>query len=263
MAVAVKFNAGKSYRGVLKSAVRVAAGRLGFRLTRLGFPNRFDAMDEVLMNLNNAGYRPSAIIDGGSNLGQWARLARAVYRDVTIHLIEPLPKCVEVLEALAKSDGNMLVHAVAATHYGLSELRFTLIGSDGTSTAAQAALPDERLPEETIVKASNLDALLASKIEAGALLKLDLQGHEIPALRGATQLLPKVEILITEASFYQVNDNQRPLFADLFSLLVEQGFTLYDIATLAGRAGGNRLQWGDLVFARKGSALTRNNAWKL
>ena len=92
---------------------------------------------------------------------------------------------------------------------------------------------------------------------------MDLQGHEIPALRGATQLLTKVEILITEASFYQVNDNQRPVFADLFSFLVERGFTLYDIAMLTGRAGDNRLQWGDLVFVRKGSALTRNNAWKL
>jgi len=160
MAVAVKFSTGTSYRSALKSAVRVAAGRLGFRLTRLGFLNRFDAMDEVLMSLHNAGYRPSAIIDGGSNLGQWAGLARAVYQDVTIHLIEPLPKCVEMLEVLAKSDGNMLVHAVAATNYGLSELRFNLIGGDATSTAAQAALPGERLPEETIVRASNLDALL-------------------------------------------------------------------------------------------------------
>jgi hypothetical protein len=142
---------------------------------------------------------------------------------------------------------------LAATNYGLSELRFNLIGSNETSAAAQAALPDERLPEETIVKASNLDPLLASKIEAGALLKLDLQGHEIPALRGATQLLDKVEVVIIEASFYQVNDNQRPVFADLYSLLVESAFELYDIATLVGRAGDNRLQgvtWSLSVWER-------------
>jgi FkbM family methyltransferase len=247
----------------LKSVVGVAAGHFGFRITRLGFLNRFDAMDEVLLGLRNVGYRPSAIVDGGSNLGQWARRIRAVYRDVTIHLIEPLPKCVEALKVLAKSDGNMVVHPVAATNYGVSELRFNLIGSDGTSTGAQAALPNEFFPEETVVKASNLDALLAPRVEAGALLKLDLQGHEIPALRGATQLLEKVEVLITEASFYPVNDYERPVFAELFAFLVERGFELYDIAALMGRSGDNRLQWGDLVFVRKGSALTRNNAWRL
>jgi FkbM family methyltransferase len=220
-------------------------------------------MADVLRDLRKIGYQPTAIVDGGANVGEWAKLARAVNPRVTIHLIEPLPSCVARLSKLAKLDGNMIVHPVAVTSRSITKVRMNLTGSDGISTSAQVALEGESLPDEIIVQASTIDELLNHRVISGTLLKLDLQGHEICALTGARDVLDKIEVLIAETNFYQVNDNGRPVFSDLFAFVIERGFELYDIASLAGRAGDNRLQWGDLVFARKGSKLTANRAWRL
>jgi FkbM family methyltransferase len=220
-------------------------------------------MADVLSNLRNIGYRPTAIVDGGANIGEWAKLARTINPGVTIHLIEPLPNCVARLLEIAKLDGNMFVHPVAVTTSGISEVRMNLTGNDGLATSAQVALAGEMLPDEIVVQASTMDQILHEKLSHGALLKLDLQGHEINAMKGATRVLEKIEVLIAETNFYQINDNQRPIFSELFAFISERGFELYDIATLTGRQGDNRLQWGDLVFVRKDSKLAANRAWRL
>jgi hypothetical protein len=99
-------------------------------------------------------------------------------------------------------------------------------------------------------------------IEPKALLKLDLQGHEIEALKGAHEILKFFDVIICEVSFYELNENKRPVFADVFSFASSKDFVLYDIASLVGRHKDNRLQWGDIIFVREGSSLLANNAWR-
>jgi FkbM family methyltransferase len=244
-----------SLKAVLKGA--------GYRLTRWGHSNRFQAMDEALSGLVRSGFAPSSIIDGGANRGEWAKEARSVFPHAHIHLIEPLPKCISCLREIAAADGRMTVHPYAATVPGVPEVPFNLVGDDGMSTGAQVALPGERLPNEMVLPASTIDTMMERSIEPGALLKLDLQGHEIEAMRGATNVLRNVEVIICEVSFYPVNDNGRPIFADVMSFVSSCGFAIYDFASLVGRYNDNRLQWGDIVIVKKGSQLLANNAWRL
>ncbi len=248
---------------MFKASIQTVLDKFGFRLVRIGQLNRFDAMVDVLVSLNKMGYRPPVIIDAGANIGKWATLARRLNQGAIIHLIEPLPNCTAFLQVLAKADGKMCVHPFAATMPGVSRVRMNLVGVDGMATSAQVALAEEVLPDEALVPASTIDERLYSCLEQGALLKLDLQGHEIPALRGATCSLEKIEVIISEANFYQVNNNGRPIFSNLHHFLNERGFELFDIASLMGRSGDNRLQWGDVVFVRKDSKLSANRAWRL
>jgi FkbM family methyltransferase len=247
----------------MKNWAKTVLKRAGYRLTRFEYSNRFQAMDEVVSGLARSGFNPSMIIDGGANRGEWASGVRSVFPDTHIHLIEPLPRCVACLREIAAADGRMTVHPYAVTTPGCAEVKFNLVGDDGMSTGAQVALPGEQLSHEMVLPASTIDALLERVIEPGALLKLDLQGHEIEAMRGGAAVLRKVEVIICEVSFYPVNDNGRPVFADLFSFISGQGFVLYDFASLVGRYNDNRLQWGDVVFVRRGGQLLANNAWRL
>jgi hypothetical protein len=82
-------------------------------------------------------------------------------------------------------------------------------------------------------------------------------------MRGATNVLRNVEVIICEVSFYPVNDTGRPIFADVISFVANYGFAIYDFASLIGRYNDNRLQWGDIVLVKKGSQLLANNAWRL
>ena len=94
-----------------------------------------------------------------------------------------------------------------------------------------------------------------------ALLKLDLEGHELPALRGATALLQAVEVVVIEAQVYDVNPNGLPIFRDVFELLCKHDFELYDFASLRGRPRDLRLCMPDAVSARADSAVAADRSW--
>jgi hypothetical protein len=72
----------------VKSAIRILLRQLGLRITRVGQLNRFDAMAHVLLNLRNIGHQPTVIVDGGANIGEWAKLARAINPGKTIHFLD-------------------------------------------------------------------------------------------------------------------------------------------------------------------------------
>ena len=111
------------------------------------------------------------------------------------------------------------------------------------------------------VAAATLDALFgASVTQDRPLLKLDLQGYELHALRGGTTFLRSVEVILTEVSFFA--QAYEPPIASLISFLNDSGFQLYEIASLAGRSRDNRLKQGDFVFVRVGSQLLQDGRWE-
>jgi hypothetical protein len=106
-----------------------------------------------------------------------------------------------------------------------------------------------------------LDVLFASDIALGdrAFLKLDLQGWELEALKGAERLHDKIEVILTEASFFI--QAYEPSIETLFRYLDECGFALYDVASLAARRRDNRAHQADFVFVRRNSPLLADTAW--
>lgn len=112
-------------------------------------------------------------------------------------------------------------------------------------------------------QAATLDALFAGRVELAdrALLKLDLENHEIPALRGASRLLESVEVILTELQFFEINNNGRPVFTDFVDFLQEHGFNLYDFACLSPRPRDMRLRQGDVIFVRRDSELVADHSW--
>jgi len=239
----------------LKDLARRLLALTPYRLVR-GAPNRFQAIDDSLRHLRRLGYAPRQIIDGGAHLGWFALLARQIFPDAAIHMIDPQPACRVALEDLAAR------HGFGFHPYALSDQpgAVPMVSGDQPNTGAHLgqAGPSEKT---VMVDATTLDTLFADKCKPGdrTLLKLDLEGHEMPALHGAARLLALVEVILIEVSFFRQDDN--PAAADFIGFLVGAGFELFDIATLGGRARDDRLRLGDLVFVRRDSALRADNAW--
>jgi FkbM family methyltransferase len=248
----------------MKQSIKRALARLGWHVSRVP-PNRFEAMEQLLGQLQRRGYVPRVIIDGGSNFGQFAAKARRVYPEALLHLVEPQPECADALEALVRRDGRMRLHRTVLTRPGVDRVRMVGTGADGGCSGAWVAREGEALDahDGTLVAgASTLDALFADVVaEDRALLKLDIEGHEVEALSGGARLLDAVEVVVSEVQFFEVLHNGRPCFTDLLGFLEERGFELYDIAALASRARDGRLCMGDAVFARRGSALVADVSW--
>jgi FkbM family methyltransferase len=246
----------------LRAFTKSLLARWGLRVSTRP-PNRFVAMREVLAGLRARGFSPDLIVDGGANTGQWIGLARPFFPEPPVHLVEPQPACLRALEHIARSDGNMIIHPLALTAPGSASVRLLGGGPAGGSTGAYVALPHEQGDDAQVCPAGTLDALLRTELTWArrVLLKLDLEGHEIEALRGGEAVLAATEVIVSEVQFYEIERDGRPLLRQLMSFLAEREFELYDFAMLADRPRDGRLRAGDVAFVRRTSPLARDTGW--
>lgn len=131
----------------------------------------------------------------------------------------------------------------------------------GGDTGAHIVWPANRHEANLVVQGTTLDELFSARCSQGdrILLKLDLQGHELLALRGASQLLPKIEVVLLEVSFFQ--QLSEPTVPEIVAFFDAAGFDLYDIAALSGRTRDGRLKQGDFVFAKRNTYLWSDKGW--
>jgi FkbM family methyltransferase len=219
--------------------------------------NRFDAIEQCLLLLAKSSFAPSLIVDGGANRGAIAELAHRIFPAAAIHMIEPQPGCAPALERLSQKPG-FFFHPVAVTAEAGSVRMF--VRDDG-DTGAHIVWPENQHEANLVVPATTLDALIGPRCGPTdrILLKLDLQGHELMALRGAAALLPKVEVVLIEVSFFQ--QLGEPTIPDVVHFFDVADFDLFDIAALGGRTRDGRLRQGDLVFVRRNTPLWFDRGW--
>ena len=230
-----------------------------YRIVRATARNRFSAQQETLLSLARRGYRPRRIVDGGANVGDFARMAKAAFAPLRIDLIEPQPACQKPLMALVDLAPECVLHA-AAIGRAVGTLQMAL-DPEEPSTGAHIS-NDPGVPVGTVhpVPVDTLDAILAGITpDDRTFLKLDLQGWELEALQGAQAVLPAIEVILIEVSFFA--QAYEPPVATLIGFLADRGFVMHDIAALVGRQRDNRAHQADFVFIRLDSELNSDNAW--
>ena len=141
----------------LKSILRYTP----YRVIRARDANRFQAIDECLVSLAKRGFIPKRIVDGGANVGDFAKLAAVIFPVATIHLVEPQPACRNALSQLAQ-DTRFRLHSIAL---GAADAFLNLaIDPVGITTGAHI-LPNANLPtkdKSVRVPVARLDTLLAT-----------------------------------------------------------------------------------------------------
>ena len=110
---------------------------------------------------------------------------------------------------------------------------------------------DKIKTKEYHFKTKTLDTLIdLDKLSGRNLLKLDVEGSEVPILRGAKKLLSKIDMVLCECSLdpeFAGGDN----FNDIYSSLIKIGFSIKDIIRVP-RVNFNTYpcQVIDVVFAK-------------
>jgi FkbM family methyltransferase len=196
-----------------------------------------------------AGFRPKTVLDVGAAFGTWTADCRATFPDARYILVEPNPI---YHDALAKE------HLVAAAAGSTSERRSLLLPSDpaGGSFLPEDP-PDGYFQAKVEVDVVRLDDVVAETVD---MLKLDVQGFEIEAMKGAPRILSECEVLIAECSLYRFQ-RDIPLIHDVVAYVVGKGFRVYDY--------GGEFRWSsrtlaqvDLMFAREDSGLRGRDLWR-
>lgn len=191
------------------------------------------------------------IVDGGANNGSTINLFLQQYRSPVIHAYEPIPELARVLEQKFSERSNVKVYGLALGAENKT-VSFNVVNNLVSSSILVPSDLNKRLHGEKMeirnvvdVPQIRLEESLADSPEID-LLKLDLQGYELEALKGCGKLLQRIKIITTEIEFVSLYDGQ-PLFGDIDVFLRSNGFQILNLYELYTHPDG-QLTAGDAVY---------------
>ena len=195
-----------------------------------------------------------SVIDVGANKGQFSLMLNALHPDTPIHAFEPLAEAADVFQQLFAAVPAVRLHQFAAgAQDGIAEIH--LSGSlDSSSLLPISALQDRVFPGTAAVatrtiRVRPIDQVLADWVPVQPLLiKLDVQGYELEALRGMPALLDQAAYIYLELSFAPLYFGQ-PVASEIIGWLAERGFHLGCVNAVSRTAQGLPVQ-ADVLFWR-------------
>ena len=204
--------------------------------------------DRIINGLNL-----DVVVDIGANRGQFALCVRRLYPSAKIFSFEPLQKAGETYRKVFKNDAHVRFFPSAIdTQTGSASMHVSRWDASSSllpfSQAQRDNFPFTEESRQEIVATATLSACLdPTAIEGTALLKLDVQGYELVALRGCEALLSKFKYVYVEASFVELYVGQA-LATDVMDYLFAKRFRLMCVANLSNGANGRPIQ-ADFLFS--------------
>ncbi|MFL6137263.1 MAG: FkbM family methyltransferase [Frankiaceae bacterium] len=175
------------------------------------------------------GSREPVIVDGGANWGAWSRAVHAMLGDeeARFFLVEPQSACQDAIRQLPIKHLTVIQAALGER------------SGEGVLLAREAGFPAASLYERRDghfgdmsahrepVTITTLDDIAAEhQLDRIDLLKLDIEGGELAALRGATGCLQRRVIRNLAFEFGEPNLYSRAFFRDFWDLLHPGGFVV-------------------------------------
>jgi FkbM family methyltransferase len=198
----------------------------------------------------------ASLVDVGANVGQFSAMAKGLYPSLEIHAFEPLHGPAAKFQALFAEEGGVRLHRVACGDAPGEALIHVSRKSDSSSLLPISPLQTNSFPgtEEVMTTTINVvradDVVRADELPRPCMVKLDVQGFELAALRGMPRLLMVADYVYAEVSFRAFYVGQ-PLGDELIRWLSGNGFAVSGLHNVSYAPSGETLQ-ADLLFSRAG-----------
>jgi FkbM family methyltransferase len=188
----------------------------------------------------------SGIIHIGAHHGQEHSLYRSLNIDNLLY-IEPLSKNFEILKNSVKAEGVCLQKALGSKTGHVK--MYVESANQGMSSSILkpklhlAQYPHIVFDQEEIVEVDLLDNIDTIKEKSYNAINMDVQGYELEVLKGATETLKSIDVIISEVNRAEVYENC-PMVEELDAFLSEYGFERVE-TNWAGQT------WGDALYLKK------------
>lgn len=203
-------------------------------------------------------YTIDCVIDVGANEGQFYKLIRKTKYHQKIISVEPIPELVKKCETYKLKDQNYTIYNTAVGEEE-SQLELNVFESSVFSSFRElSAFSKEYFPEHTKlnkkinVSVKRLDQLLVDEIKdfKNIFLKIDTQGFDLEAYRGAAGMMNKVSALLIECSVVPIYTGNTS-YADTLKYFESEGFIPSGFFPVSRNSNNLGLIEFDVVMIRK------------
>ena len=235
-----------SFKSRLKSAIEILRGAETSKLTYGKMAVR-DRLYEVKSKIPNT--EPLIVDGGGAHSGAITDRLLNYYPSAHVHAFEPIPHLANYLRAKYANHPNIIVHekALGATSKTITFHQLNNLAASSMLYPSEIKKKyhgkDVDISNELTVEQVKLDDIVRGNID---ILKFDLQGYELEALKGAKQLLSRTKLILIEVEFVPLYKEQ-PLFGDVDVFLRNQGLFLLNLYELWTHPDG-QLTSGDAIY---------------
>lgn len=171
----------------------------------------------------------ATVFDVGANVGDWTELVLGINAHLTVHCFEPCAGTFQRLQKRNFGSAVVLNHAALGAHIGEAKMHVFGECAGTNSLYLRHGLKSEQRQYE-IIRMDTLDDYCERKdIGKIDLLKIDVEGHELSVLQGATHMLSQSRIKRVQFEYGGTFIDARILLKDMFELLTQYSFQLYKI----------------------------------
>ncbi|WP_460208250.1 FkbM family methyltransferase [Scytonema sp. NUACC21] len=213
----------------LKTKIRVVEAYIAF-LQGKGAGTGWDLLEEVKAAKNFIYREQPIIFDIGANKGVWSKYLLQLIPTSKIYLFEPSKGCQEEIRKLNLPNTLLLPLAV-----GQKKSQGILYSPSPTAGIASLhKRRDSYFQQETFsefeVSITTIDDVVREySIDFVDFMKMDIEGNEFDALKGASQTLLDKKIGAFSFEFGSGNINSRTFFHDFWDLLNQNSYKIYRI----------------------------------
>jgi FkbM family methyltransferase len=166
------------------------------------------------------------ILDIGANVGQTALRFRRAFPECQVFSFEPVPHTFEMLRRATSGDPK-----IEALNYAMGQARGKAMIYTGNNSSTNTMLECGRDASGNAVEVQveTIDMFCEDRrIDSVDLLKIDVEGFELPVLRGAERMLRdgRVGFVYAECDFAKNPDTPHANFFDLHDRLSPLGYCL-------------------------------------
>ena len=186
--------------------------------------------DEVQAALARIRGQQPIVFDVGANVGNWSQQVLRAIPNAKLFMFEPSPGCQAAIREMNLPGAKLFPFALGE----IPETKTYFSSSETDGSASLYARRDtafQALPyRQSTVAVRTLDNIIESeKIATVDFMKMDIEGHELFALRGAKRSLAAGKIRALSFEFGCGNLNSRTFFRDFWELLTAANYALYRV----------------------------------
>lgn len=194
--------------------------------------------------------QPKVILDCGANVGQMARSFRNLYETADIYSFEPVKACFAELTKTCAEIGVKPVNKAVSDRDGVTRINLTASAECHSLLGYEPSNPCEKqtwIVDEEEVDVCSLDNwCVQNHVDPSSvdIIKLDIQGAELQALRGATKILKSAKMVLAEVSFVPLYKDS-PLYGEVDAFMAQAGYRRAAIYP-----SDQPQHWGDALYVK-------------